>query len=64
MQTENRPTYWNAIENQITRLRLVESRIDDLRNMLAEDWQLRLSRHQENLAAANDPRNNRSLSAC
>jgi predicted oxidoreductase len=46
MQDQKEPTQWHIIENQITRLRVFESQIEDLRRLLAEDWQARLSRRE------------------
>jgi len=53
MHNPKTPTPWHIIENQITRLRVFESQIEDLRKLLAEDWQARLSSGQESAVACN-----------
>jgi hypothetical protein len=37
-------TSWNAIENQIKSLSVIEQQIEKVRTLLAEDWRFRLSR--------------------
>jgi regulator of sirC expression with transglutaminase-like and TPR domain len=36
-------TVWNAIENQIKSLSVVEQQIEKVRTLLAEDWRFRTS---------------------
>jgi hypothetical protein len=56
MQQQIEATPWHHIKTQITRLRLFEQRIEDLRSLLAEDWQIRVSLHAADAAAGNYPR--------
>ena len=51
MHDPKTPTPWHIIENQVTHLRVFESQIEDLRKLLFEDWQARLSRGPESAAA-------------
>jgi hypothetical protein len=46
MHNQTEATPWHAIKTQITGLRVFESQIQDLRGLLAEDWQIRLSRRE------------------
>jgi hypothetical protein len=52
MQDQMEAAPWNTIKTQITGLKVFESRIEDLRSLLAEDWQNRLSRHGTSAVAA------------
>jgi hypothetical protein len=52
MQNQVEAEPWNAIKTQITGLRVFESQIEDLRSLLAEDWQIRLSRREVRAVAA------------
>jgi len=52
MQNQIETTPWHIIENQITGLRVFESQIEDLKSLLALDWQIRLSRCEVSGVAA------------
>jgi hypothetical protein len=52
MQNQVEATPWNTIKVHITGLRVFESQIEDLRSLLAEDWQIRLSRREVRAVAA------------
>jgi hypothetical protein len=43
MHNQPKTEPWLIIEDRIIRLRLVERQIEDLRNLLALDWQIRMS---------------------
>lgn len=44
MQYQIEAKSWHNLKTQITGLRVFECQIEDLRSLLAEDWQTRLSR--------------------
>jgi hypothetical protein len=52
MQDQTEATPWHIVKNQITGLRVFESRIEDLRSLLAEDFQTRLCRRELHPVAA------------
>ncbi len=51
MQYETEVMPWRTIKTQIAGLRTIESRIEDVRNLLAVDWQVRVSRPAVSAAA-------------
>ena len=55
MQDQTEATPWRIIENQIACLRVFENRIEDLRSLLAEDWQIRLSRRKDSAVSLPPP---------
>jgi hypothetical protein len=46
MQNQIEAAPWYTVKTQISGLRVFESQIEDLRSLLAEDWQIRLSRRE------------------
>jgi hypothetical protein len=56
MQHQTEVTPWRTIKNQITGLSVFKSQIENLRSLLAEDWQIRVTRPEVSEVAAVESR--------
>jgi hypothetical protein len=52
MQFQTEATSWNTVKTQIAGPRAIGGQIEDVRSLLAEDWQVRVSRPAVSAIAA------------